>query len=138
MTCLTVAIDVKIDGSVPEEKSYFKMLGLTFYSKLDWGSYIISIAETASKKIEALIHSMKFLSSCFFPLYLPYVNLPYGHAWNTIVMSRLVLLVAIRNYLLRYKNGYAGLLVLYFLPLLNPWHILESSQLKPFLLVLLW
>ena len=46
------------------------MLGLTFYSKLDWGSYIISIAETASKKIEALFHSMKFLSSCFFPLYL--------------------------------------------------------------------
>ena len=39
------------------------MLGLTFSSKLDWGSYIISIAETASKKIEALISSMKFLSS---------------------------------------------------------------------------
>ena len=39
------------------------MLGLTLFSKLDWGSYIISIARTASKKIEALIHSMKFLSS---------------------------------------------------------------------------
>ena len=38
------------------------MLGLTFSSKLDWGSYIISIAETASKKIGALIRSMKFLS----------------------------------------------------------------------------
>ena len=38
------------------------MLGLTFSSKLDWGSYIISIAETASKKTGALIHSMKFLS----------------------------------------------------------------------------
>ena len=38
------------------------MLGLTFSSKLDWGSYIISIAKTASKKIGALIHSMKFLS----------------------------------------------------------------------------
>ena len=36
-------IDVKMDGSVPEEKSSFKMLGLTFSSKLDWGSYIISI-----------------------------------------------------------------------------------------------
>ena len=58
----TGAIDVKIDGSVLEEKSSFKMLGLTFFSKLDWGSYIISIAETASKKIGALIHSMKFLS----------------------------------------------------------------------------
>ena len=38
------------------------MLGLTFSSKLDWGSYIISIAKTASKKIRVLIHSMKFLS----------------------------------------------------------------------------
>ena len=38
------------------------MLGLTFSSKLDWVSYIISIAKTASKKIGALIHSMKFLS----------------------------------------------------------------------------
>ena len=38
------------------------MLRLTFSSKLDWGSYIISIAKTASKKIGALIRSMKFLS----------------------------------------------------------------------------
>ena len=56
------SIDVKMDGSVLEEKSSFKMLGLTFSSKLDWGSYIISIAKTASKKIVALICSMKFLS----------------------------------------------------------------------------
>ena len=58
----TGAIGVKMDGSVLEEKSFFKMLGLTFSSKLDWGSYIISIAKTASKKIGALIRSMKFLS----------------------------------------------------------------------------
>ena len=38
------------------------MLGWTFSSKLDWGSYIVSIAKTASKKIGALIHSIKFLS----------------------------------------------------------------------------
>ena len=55
-------VDVKMDGFVLKEKSSFKMLGLTFSSKLDWGSYIISIAKTASKKIGALIHSMKFLS----------------------------------------------------------------------------
>ena len=51
-----------MDGSVLEKKSSFKMLGLTFSSKLDWGSYIISIAKFASKKIGALIRSMKFLS----------------------------------------------------------------------------
>ena len=33
--------DVKMDGSVLEEKSSFKMLRLTFSSKLDWGSYIV-------------------------------------------------------------------------------------------------
>ena len=38
------------------------MLGLTFSLKLDWGSYIISIAKTPSNKIGALILSMKFLS----------------------------------------------------------------------------
>ena len=38
------------------------MLGLTFPSKLDWGSYIMSIAKTASKKFGALIRSMEFLS----------------------------------------------------------------------------
>ena len=51
-----------MDGSVLEEKSSFKMLGLTFSSKLDRGSYIVSIAKTASKKIGDLILSMKFLS----------------------------------------------------------------------------
>ena len=47
------SIDVKMDESVLEEKSSSKMLALTFYFKLDWGSYIISIAKTASKKIIA-------------------------------------------------------------------------------------
>ena len=58
----TAATDVKMDGSVFEEKSSFKMLGLTFSSKLDWGPYTISIAKTASNKNGALICSTKFLS----------------------------------------------------------------------------
>ena len=53
----TGSINVIMDGFVLEEKSSFKMLGLAFSSKLDWGTYIISIAETASKIIGALIHS---------------------------------------------------------------------------------
>ena len=56
------SIDVKMDEFFLEEKSSFKMLGLTFSSKLDWSFYIISIAKTAFKKIGALIYSMKFLS----------------------------------------------------------------------------
>ena len=65
------------------------MLGLTFSSKLDWGSYIISIAKTASKKIGALIRSMKFLS--------PEVALYLYKSTIcpcTVVMSGLVSLVA--------------------------------------------
>ena len=50
-----------MDISVLEEKSSFKMLGLTS-SKLDWGLYIISIAKTASKKVGAFVCFMKFLS----------------------------------------------------------------------------
>ena len=74
-------IDVKMGESILEEKSSFKMLGLTFSSKLDWGSYIISIAKTASKKIGALISSMKFLSLGV-ALYLYKSTIP--HAWNTV------------------------------------------------------
>ena len=58
----TGAIDVKMDGYALEEKSSFKILGLTFPSKLDWDSYIISIAKAAYKKLGALICSVKFLS----------------------------------------------------------------------------
>ena len=43
-----------------------------------------SIAKTASKKIRALFNSTKFLS--------PEVAL--GHAWNIIIMSGMVLLLA--------------------------------------------
>ena len=90
----TGAIDVKMDGSALEEKSFSKMLGVTFSSKLGWGYYIISIAKTASKKIGALIRSMSFLSpevACIS------INLPYGHIWNTVTMPGLVLLVPTCN-----------------------------------------
>ena len=48
----TGAIDVKMDESVLKEKLSFKMLGLTFSSKLDWGSYIVSLAEMPPRKLK--------------------------------------------------------------------------------------
>ena len=63
------SIDMKMDGYFLEENQSLKMLGLTFSSKVDWGSYITSIAKTASKKIGALICFMKFLSSVALYLY---------------------------------------------------------------------
>ena len=73
----TGAIDVKLDESVLEEKSSFKMLGLTFSSKLDWDSYIISIAKSASNKIVGLTRSMTFLSPKVLCIS---INLPSHHA----------------------------------------------------------
>ena len=49
------AIDMEIDESVLEEKSSFKVVGLPFSAKLDWGSYSVSIARTASMTIGAVI-----------------------------------------------------------------------------------
>ena len=85
-----------MDESVLEEKSTFKILGLTYSSKLDWGSYTVSIAKTASKKIGVLIRATKFM---FFLLRLLCisVNLPYSHVWNTVAVSGLLLLVAAWN-----------------------------------------
>ena len=116
------SIDTKMDASAFEEKSSFKMLGLSFSSKLDWGSYIISIAKTASRKIVALIRSVKFLSPEV-ALYLYKSTIcpcmEYCcHVWAGAPSCYLDLLTS-------YKNGYAGLLVLHLLLLLNPWLIVE-------------
>ena len=85
----TGAVCVIIDGSVLEEKSSFKMVGLPFSSNLDWGSYINSVAKTASKKLEPWFILWRFFllrSLCFS------INLPYGVASSTIVMSGQILL----------------------------------------------
>ena len=70
------------------------MLVLAFSSKFDLGSYIVSIAKTASKKIRALVHFMKF-----FLLKLLFISTspPYSLAWNTVVVSGLVLIAATWN-----------------------------------------
>ena len=116
----TSAIDVKMNGSVLEEKSFFKMLGLTFSSQLDWGSYIISIAKTASKKIGALICSMKFLSpDVALYLYKSTIWLCmeyYCHVWAGAPNYYLELLDKLQKW---------TLLVLHLLPLLNPWLLVE-------------
>ena len=44
-------IDVKIDGSVLEEKSSFKMLGLTFCSELDWALTLSLLLKMPPRKL---------------------------------------------------------------------------------------
>ena len=76
-------------------KNSVTMLELTFSSKLDWGSYVISIAKSFF-----LLRSL-----CIS------INLPHGHAWNTVAVLGLVLLVATWNCWISYKNENAELLV---------------------------
>ena len=56
------AIYIKMDGSVLDEKSSFKMPGLSFSSELNWDSYIVSTAKSACKKIITLICFLKYRS----------------------------------------------------------------------------
>ena len=111
------SIDVKMDGPVLEEKSSFKILGLTFSSKLDWGSYIISIAKTASKKIGVLTCSMKFLSPKVALYLYKFTICPCMeyccHVWAGAPSCHLELLDKL-------QKKYAGLLVLQLLLLLKP------------------
>ena len=100
----------------------------TLYFKCDQTSDLWQQPKLASE-LES-DYEKRFLGqevTCFFLLRLLSISidLPYGHAWNTVVMSELLLLVATWNCWISYKNRYAGLLVLHLLPFLNPWHIVE-------------
>ena len=101
---------------------HYTMLGLTFSSKLPWSSYIISIVRTVSKKIGALIRSMKFLSpEVALYLYKSTIRscMEYCcHLWAVAPICSSELLDKL-------QNRYAGLLVLHLLPLLNPWFIVK-------------
>ena len=89
------------------QKSSFRILGLTFFSKLDWGSYIISNAKTTSSENWSL--------DSFYEVSVIALYLPYGHAWNTIAMSGLMLLVATWNCWINYKNRHEGLAAIHLL-----------------------
>ena len=85
----TGVIDVKSDGFVLEGQTSAKMLGLFFSSKLNWGSYIFSIAKLLARKLEL---SFALWSFFFLRFLFICINLQYSCAWNTIAMFRLVLL----------------------------------------------
>ena len=48
----TGSIYMKMDASVLEKKSYFKMLGLTFCSKLDWDLTLFLLLKLPPRKLE--------------------------------------------------------------------------------------
>ena len=98
------------------------MLGLFFSLKLDYGSYTVSIAKTASKKIGALIRSMKFLSPEA-ALYLSKSTIQACMKYCCYVSA-----CAPRYYLDildKLPKRYVGLLLQHLLPLFNPWVTVE-------------
>ena len=117
----TGAINVEMDGSALEEKSSFKLLD--WLSLLNWIRALINFtAKTTFKKIGVLIRSMRFLS-LEVVLYLynstirPCMEYCF-HVWIGAPTCYLELLDS-------YKNGYAGLLFLHLLPLVNYGLIVE-------------
>ena len=105
---------------------------MVFLSKLELGSYNVSIAKTAIKKIGTF--------TCF--MFLSYkvaqfisINLPYSLDCNN-VMFGLMLLAATLICYISCREGYVGLLVLHLLPLLTPsLTFTKCSQFKSFQLV---
>ena len=73
-------------------KNHLLSLG-EFSFLLNWTgvSYIISIAKNIFKNIGALVRSLSFF---LLRLLCVSIKLPYGLAWNTVVMPVLVLLAA--------------------------------------------
>ena len=85
---------------------------------------------SSSLMVEILLRK---LASCL-PLGLLFIsmNLLYDLAWNTAVMSGLVLLTTTHICYISYRNGYVGLLVLHLLPLLILWVIFEMQLVSVF------
>ena len=109
-------------GLFLRKSNLFKMLGLPFSSKLDWDSYIVSIAKTASKKIGALIRSMKFLSPEI-ALYICKSTISpcmeyCCHVWAGAPSCYLGLLDKLQKCICRTVGPS-------LVPLLNPWLIVE-------------
>ena len=117
----SAAIDVKMNGSVIEEQLAFKICGLLFLSNWIGALTLSLLLKLLPRKLELwfILRSLFLLSSHCIS-----INLPYGTAWNTVVISGLVL-VATWNCWTSYQNEYVGLLVIHLLSHMNPWPIVE-------------
>ena len=125
----TGAIDVKIDGSVLKKNHLLRSWG--WLSILNWiGALTLSqLLNLPSRKLEPWFVLWSFFLRRLLCIS---INLPYSHAWNTVVTSRLVSLVATWDYQISYKNGYVGLLVLHLQHLLSSWLIVEMEPVYVF------
>ena len=75
--------------------------GLPFSCKLRWGSYSLSIAKAACYKIESLVRQWSFF---LLSLLIISINQLRNLAWDTIFMTRLVLLVTLWIFGMSYRT----------------------------------
>ena len=124
--CLTdwsnnsVAVDLIKDGSVLERKSSLKILGLSFFSKLDWNSSLSLLLKLPPRKLEPWFVLWRFFLQRF--LFIS-MNLPYSLKWNTVLMTGKVLPGTTWICQINKKNRYLGRLIFHFLSLLYLWLI---------------
>ena len=112
---------MKMNRSVLEVKSSFKMVGFTFSSNLHWGSCIISIAKTASKKIAELTRSMKCLSPEVTQYLYKATIRPSMKYYSVLGGDTGCYLESLD----KLQKRILELLLFHLLPLLNPWFIVE-------------
>ena len=98
--------------------------------RLNWSSYIDSIAKTTSVGTYEVsffrsYSSINLSHGLLLKLLFASINLSYGLAQTHFVMSGMVLEIAIWVCWISYSNGYVGLLVLHSLLLMNHWFKVE-------------
>lgn len=74
------------------EKIIFEDAGFSLSSQLDQGAHKLVVVETTSENIEALIHSLKFLSPEVLKLQMSDLD------WNILLMFGRVLLIVPRYF----------------------------------------
>ena len=126
------AVDVKRGESLVEELSSY-MLGFSLSFSPSLLLYCLYCKNWFQKKLNS-----RFLLKSFVLLRLLFevsINLLYDHAWNTVVISGLVFLIATWISWISYRNRPVGLLVIHFILLLKSWLIIKISPAKAFTLV---
>ena len=103
----TGSIDVKMDGSALEDTSSFKMLVLTFSSKLDWGSYMnydrTNRTKLRNTKLEKLYSPQKHAAHIIFKEFNPYYSASFSNTLCPECGSE-ILLYLIPTYTLKINN----------------------------------
>ena len=112
-----------MNRSVLEEKCHIRCWDFILPSKSEWDFYTVSVSKTASKKIEALIRSVKFLFLVFIFFYKSTIQLCMEclcHVW-VYTSSRYI------DVLDKLQKPICRAIVPSLMPTLKPWLFIEMQ-----------